>query len=163
MNKYTSPEKLNKSHNTKQFDCGNEQLNEYLKKYALQNQKKNISNTFIALKNDKIVGYYTLTFGSVAKKELPGKTKRNLPNYPIPVMILARLAVDKNEQKSSIGKGLLKDAFLRTIQASEIGGIKAIMVIAKDDKAKAYYQKYNFIESPVGALILYLPIEFLKG
>ena len=162
MNNYKSPEKLTKIHNVKEFNCGNEQLNEYLKKYAFQNQKKNISNTFAAQKNNKVIAYYTLTFGSVVKTDLPTKTKRNLPNYPIPVMILARFAVDQSEQGNGIGKGLLKDAVLRTLQASEIAGIRAIMVQAKDEKAKQFYKKFNFIESPFDDLILYLPIEFIR-
>ena len=163
MSNYVSPEKLNKKHIINQFDCGNEQLNNYLKNYAFQNQKKNISNTFAAQKNDKVVAYYTLTFGSILKDELPRKTNRNLPNYPIPVMILARLAVDKSETGNGLGKGLLKDAILRTLQASEIAGIKAIMVKAKDEKAKAFYEKFDFLVSPIDDLILYLPIEFLKN
>lgn len=163
MSSYISPEKLDKIHNIKKFDCGNEHLNDYLKKYAFQNQKKNISNTFVAQKTNKVVGYYTLTFGSVLKEELPQKTSRNLPSYPIPVMILARLAVDKNEKGNGTGKGLLKDAILRTLQASEIAGIKAIMVKAKNNKAKAFYEKFDFIVSPIDNLILYLPIEFLKS
>jgi predicted N-acetyltransferase YhbS len=161
MTNYISPEKLNKNHKIKQFDCGNEQLNDYLKKYAFQNQKKNISNTFVVQKDNKVIGYYTLTFGSVLKEDLP--IKRNLPNYPMPVMILARLAVDKNETEKGIGKGLLKDAVLRTLQASEIAGIKAIMVKAKDEEAKQFYEKFDFITSPIDNLILFLPIEFLKN
>ena len=157
-----SPEKLNKTHNIRNFDCGSQKLNEYLKKYAFQNQKKNISNTFVAQKGGKVVGYYTLTFGSVDKTNLPSSVKRNLPNYQIPVMVLARLAVDKNEKNKGLGKGMLRDAVLRTIQASEIAGIKAIMVQAKDDNAKSFYKKFDFIESPIDDLILYLPIEFIK-
>lgn len=162
MNKYSIPEKLNKSHYIKSFDCGSEQLNDYLKKYAFQNQKKNISNTFVTQKDGKVIGYYSLTFGSVDKDNLPPAIKRNLPHYQIPVMVLARLAIDKKEQRNGLGKGFLKDAILRTIQASEIAGMKAIMVQAKDEKAKSFYEKFDFIESPIDALILYLPIEFLK-
>ena len=163
MSNYISPEKLNKKHNIKQFDCGNEQLNVYLKKYALQNQKKNISNTFVAQNGDKVIGYYTLTFGSVLKEDLPEKTSKNLPSYPVPVIILARLAVDKTERGNGLGRGLLKNAVLRTLQASEIAGLKAIMVKAKDEEAKAFYEKFDFQVSPIDDLTLYLPIEFLKN
>ncbi len=163
MNNYIAPEKLNKKHNIKNFDCGSEQLNDYLKKYAFQNQKKNISNTFVAQKDGKVVGYYTLTFGSVMKEDLPEKTKKNLPNYLIPVMILARLAVDKAEKGHGLGKGLLKDAVLRTLQASDIAGIKAIMVKAKDKEAKSFYERFDFLTSPIDDLILYLPVEVLKS
>lgn len=162
MNKYSAPEKLNKKHKTKSFDCGYEHLNEYLKKYAFQNQKKNISNTFVTEKDNVIAGYYTLTFGSVAKLDLPQQKQQRLPNYPIPVMIIGRLAVDKKEQGNGVGKALLKDAILRTLQASEIADIKAIMVQAKDKAAKDFYLKYDFIESSIDELLLFLPIEFIK-
>jgi len=160
MYNYSKTEKINKKHHIKSFDCGKQELNNYLVKYAHQNQSKNISNTFVVTKNDLVVGYYTLTFGAVLKDDLP--VKNNLPNYPIPVIILARLAVDKSEQGKGLGKALLKNAVLKTIQASEIAGIKAIMVKAKDKEAKVFYQKYDFIESPIDEMILFLPIEVIK-
>lgn len=162
MTKYSAPEKLSKNHKIKSFNCGSEQLNEYLKKYAFQNQKKNISNTFVTENNGIVTGYYTLTFGSVSKLDLPIQKQKRLPNYPIPVMIIGRLAVDKKEQGNGLGKSLLKDAILRTIQASEIAGIKAIMVHAKNENAKSFYLKYDFIESSIDDLLLFLPIDFIK-
>ena len=160
MNSYSPSEKLTKLHKANQFDCLNGELNEYLVKYAYQNQEKNISKTFVVTKNKIVVGYYTLTFGAVFKGNLP--IKQNLPNYPVPVMLLARLAVDNKEQGKGLGKALLKNAILKMLQASEIAGIKAIMVRAKDENAKAFYQKYSFIESPIDDFTLFLPIEALK-
>jgi hypothetical protein len=160
MKDYNQPEKLAKSHKTKEFDCSNHDLNEYLIKYAYQNQEKNISKTFVVTKNNLVVGYYTLTFGAVLKEKLP--INQNLPNYPIPVMVLARLAVNNNEKNKGLGKALLKNAILKTLQASEIGGIKAILVKAKDENAKAFYKKYSFIESPIDEFTLFLPLEALK-
>lgn len=160
MNNYNLPEKISKKHQTKLFDCGKKELNDFLVKYAHQNQSKNISNTFVVTKDNLITGYYTLTFGAILKENLP--VKNNLPNYPIPVIILARLAVNKSEQGKGLGKALLKSAVLKTIQASEIAGIKAIMVKAKDKDAKAFYQKYNFIESPIDKMTLLLPLEATK-
>jgi predicted N-acetyltransferase YhbS len=98
----------------------------------------------------------------VEKANLPEAIKRNLPNYPIPVMVLARLAVDKAEKGKGLGKGLLRDAVLKTLLASKIAGIKAIMVKAKDEKAKAFYKKYDFTDSQMDESILFLPVEFLK-
>lgn len=160
MHNYSKPEKINKKHQIKLFDCEKQELNDYLTKYAHQNQSKNISNTFVVTNDDLVVGYYTLTFGAVLQESLP--KKNNLPNYPIPVVVLARLAVDKSEQGKGLGKALLKNVILKTIQASEIAGIKAIMVKAKDEEAKAFYQKYDFIESPTDKMILFLPIEAIK-
>ena len=161
MNSFSEPKIIEKKDLTKDFDCGNFKLNDYLKKYAFQNQKKNISKTFITKKNNKIVGYYTLVFSSIQKKKLDLKTSKNLPNYPIPAILIARLAVDISQQNNGLGKGLLKDAMLRAIRASSIAGLKVILVQAKDDKSKSFYQKFDFIVSPIDNLILYLPIEYL--
>lgn len=162
MNEFGEVEKLEKSHKVKQFNCGNNYLNDYLIKYALQNQKKHISNTFVVKKHNVVVGYYTLTFGSIEKTILPNSLNKQLPNYQIPVIILARFAVDTNEQGKGLGKALLKNAILKTLQASDIAGIKAIMVDAKDAKAKEFYETYGFVASDINDLNLFLAIEELK-
>ena len=150
---------LAKNNNLKKFDCGNCFLNDYLKKYALQNQSKNISKTFVVKNDGVVVAYYTLTFGAVEKAQLPTNLNKRLPNYPIPVMILARFAVDKIYQGKGLGKALLKNAILKTVQASEIAGVKAIMVDAKDEKVKKFYKFYGFQESNIDDLNLFLSIE----
>lgn len=127
-------------------------------KNMLFRTKRKIFNTFVTESNGTVIGYYTLTFGSVSKLDLPVQKQKSLPNYPIPVMIIGRLAVNQKEQGNGIGKSLLKDAILRTLQASEIAGIKAIMVQAKNEDAKSFYLKYDFIESPIDDLLLFLPI-----
>jgi hypothetical protein len=162
MSEFSEAEKLNKSHFIKDFDCGNNALNDYLKKYALQNQNKNISNTFVVKKDSIVIGYYTLTFGGVTKNCLPDSLNKHLPNYQIPVMILARFAVELKEQGKGLGKALLKNAILKTLLASEIAGIKAIMVNAKDKKNKIFYKSYGFQESNIDELNLFLSIESLK-
>ena len=156
-----SPEVLGKLHIRKQFDCGEEALNIFLKEYAMQNSKNNASRTYVcATKNDNIVaGYYTLTYGTVSHQEAIEKVKKNMPRYPIPVMILARLGVDKKYQKLGLGREMLKDALLRTLQASEIAGLKAIIAHAKNHEAINFYKKYGFEQSKFDEKHLTLAIQ----
>lgn len=141
------------------FDCGSPVLNDYLKKYALQNQTKHASRTYVATRGNRIVGYYSLAFGSVALEEAPQSVKSGLPRHPIPVILLARLAVNASEQGRGLGAALLKDALLRTVQASEIAGLRAMLVHAKDESAKRFYQKFGFEPSPIDDFHLFLKLS----
>jgi len=155
----TSPVLLTRDHDRNSFDCGVPALNDYLKKFALQNQKKHAARTYVATRGNRIVGYYSLAYGSVSLDEAPQKVKTGLPRHPVPVILLARLAVDSAEQGSGLGAALLKDALLRTIQAAEIAGLRAMLVHAKDDSAKRFYQKYGFEPSPIDAYHLFLRLS----
>jgi GNAT superfamily N-acetyltransferase len=160
----TPPALLTKEHERNSFDCGVPALNDYLKKYALQNQKKHAARTYVATRVNRIVGYYSLAYGSVSLEEAPQSVKSGLPRHPIPVILLARLAVDSTEQGSGLGTALLKDALLRTIQAAEIAGLRAMLVHAKDDSAKRFYEKYGFEPSPIDAYHLFLrPSDILSS
>ena len=110
----TPPVLLTKDHDRDTFDCGVQALNDYLKKYALQNQKKHAARTYVATRANRIVGYYSLAYGAVSLEEAPLRVKSGLPRHPIPVILLARLAVDSTEQGQGLGAALLKDALLRT-------------------------------------------------
>ena len=153
------PVLLTKDHDRDSFDCGVPALNEYLKKYALQNQKKHAARTYVATRGNRIVGYYSLAYGSVSLEEAPQNVKSGLPRHPIPVILLARLAVDSSEQGRGLGTALLKDALLRTIQAAEIAGLRAMLVHAKDDAAKSFYEKVGFEPSPIDAFHLFLRLS----
>lgn len=155
----TAPVLLTKDHDRNSFDCGVPALNNYLKKYALQNQKKHAARTYVATRGNQIVGYYSLAYGSVSLEEAPQSVKSGLPRYPIPVILLARLAVDSTEQGRGLGIALLKDALLRTIQAAEIAGLRAMLVHAKDDSAKRLYEKFGFESSPIDAYHLFLRLS----
>jgi len=155
----TSPVLLTKDHDRNSFDCGVPALNDYLKKYALQNQKKHAARTYVVTRGDRIVGYYSLAYGSVSLDEAPQKVKSGLPRHPVPVILLARLAVDSAEQGTGLGAALLKDALLRTIQAAEVAGLRAMLVHAKDDSAKRFYEKYGFEPSPIDAYHLFLRLS----
>ena len=150
---------LIKDHDRSAFDCGVPALNDYLKKYALQNQTKHAARTYVATRGNRIVGYYSLAYGSVSLEEAPQNVKSGLPRHPIPVILLARLAVDSTEQGHGLGAALLKDALLRTIQAAEIAGLRAMLVHAKDDAAKSFYEKFGFEPSPIDAYHLFLRVS----
>ena len=155
-------EKINSSHALVNFDCGVPELNQFLVKYALQNQNANSANTYVACEDDSVIGFYTLAVGSVIHAQAPKRITKGLARHPVPVMILARLAVDKSQHDKGIGRGLLKDVLLRTAQASDIAGIRALLVHAKDDIAKQWYKQFGFDESPTDPLHLYLMLKDLK-
>ena len=157
-----SIEKLTPAHCLDGFDCGVPDLNRYLIQYAYQNQAANSANTYVACASQTVFGYYTLTVGSVIHKSAPKRVIQGLAKYPVPVMILARLAVDQSQQKQGVGKGLLKDALLRTVNAANIAGIRALLVHAKDDKAKNWYQQYGFEPSPTDPLHLFLLMKDIR-
>jgi GNAT superfamily N-acetyltransferase len=143
-----APEKLSPDFYLSTFDSGEPVLDDWLRRRARQNESSGASRTFVVRAGNKVAGYYSLAVGAVAHAEVPGRIKRNMPD-PIPVMILGRLAVDKAFQGRGIGAGLLRDAVLRTVQAGEIAGIRAILVHAISESAKRFYESYGFVPSPV--------------
>jgi len=134
-----------------------------LQQYALQNQKKNIVRNYVTCNNsNKVVGFYSLAFGSVNQTDCPPTVAQGVRKYQIPVMILARLGVEQSEKGKGLGKALLKNAILRTLQAANIAGLKAIFVQAKQDEAKAFYEKYGFIPALNNPLYLFFPLGILQ-
>jgi len=157
--KLQEPFSINETVITDRFCSEESQLDEWLKRRALKNEGIRVSRTFVVCDEDnKVVGYYSLAVGSILHSEAAGKIKRNMPN-PVPVMILGRLAVDKNLQGKGIGSALVKDAILRTVQASKIAGIKAILVHALDDKVAIFYENKGFKRSPMDNLILMITLD----
>jgi GNAT superfamily N-acetyltransferase len=162
MTEYSPVALLEPGHDRSQFDCGVEPLNAYLKQYALQNQKKGIVRNYVTCRDNRIVAYYSLAYGSVAQADAPPTLIKGIGKYPVPVMVLARLAVDLGEKGQGLGKALLKDAVLRTLQAAEIAGLKAIFVQAKDGAAKHFYEKHGFIPLPQDPMHLFFPLDALR-
>jgi GNAT superfamily N-acetyltransferase len=156
------PAPLEKGHDLSSFDCGVEALNDYLKKYAYPNHQNRSSRTYVAVRGVRVVGYYTLAAGSVAREETTPRVAQGLGRYPVPVILLARLGVDLGEQGKGLGKALLKDAILRAVQAGNIIGSRAVLVHAKDEKAKAFYCKFGFEPSPVLECHLYLLMKDIE-
>lgn len=152
---------LDGSHDWTEFDCGAPALNLYLRNYALQNQKRGIVRNYVTTRRDSktIVAYYSLVYASIDQKQLPAKIIKGLGKYDIPIMLLARLAVDRREQGRGLGKALLKDAILRTMQAAEIAGLKLLLVHAKDQRAADFYRQYGFEPFADDPLQLFLPVK----
>ncbi len=159
---FEGPYLLTKNHPTSSFDCGVNVLNEYLKKHALQNQSSQGARTYVATRHGIVVGFFTLAYGSVSPEETPERIKQGLGRYPIPLLVLARLAVDLSEKGKGLGKALLKHALLKAIQASEIAGLRAVLVHAKDENAKAFYKHYGFLSSPFDELSLFLLMKDIR-
>ncbi len=137
-------EKLQRNHAVDEFDCGREALNRFLLRYALQNQQAGASQTYVALADEAVVGYYTLVVGQVEHDAAPERLTKGLARHPVPIMLLARLAIATSWQGKGLGSGLLKDAMQRTLQAADIAGIRAFAVHAKDDEARAFYEHFGF-------------------
>jgi GNAT superfamily N-acetyltransferase len=156
-------EKLSRQHDVDAFDCGNEPLNRFLIRYALQNQKAGTSQTYFAVDGAAIAGYYTLVVGEVAFEQAAERLKKGLARHPVPVMVLARLAIATGQQGRGLGAGLLKDSMLRTLLAADIAGIRALVVHAKDDGAKAFYDRYDFMPSPTDPYHLFLLLKNIRA
>ncbi|MDO8840520.1 MAG: GNAT family N-acetyltransferase [Parvibaculum sp.] len=163
MTEAFSVEKLRRDHAVDGFDCGKEPLNRFLIRNALQNQQANASQTYVLVMEGRVAGYHTLVVGEVAYDDAPERLKKGLARHPVPVMLLARLAVACDCQGRGIGPALLKDALLRTLQAADIAGIRAFMVHAKDDEARAFYAHFDFIASPSDPMHLYVLLKDVKA
>lgn len=155
-------EKLRRDHPVDSFSCGRDELDRFLIRYALGNQQANASQTYIGLHDQEVIGFYSLVVGEVAFGDAPERLTKGLACHPVTVMLLARLAVSTTWQGRKIGSGLLKDAMLRTLQAADIGGIRAFAVHAKDEPAKQFYERFGFVPSPTDPLHLYRLINDLR-
>lgn len=145
------------------FDCGQAALNQFLLRYALVNQKANSAQTYVCCLRGEVVGFYSLAVGSVEPEDAPARVTKGLAKHPVPVMILARLAVDRQHQGQGLGQALLKDALLRTAQAAEIAGIRCLLVHAKDESARQWYASWEFEVSPTDPYHLFLMLKDLKA
>lgn len=155
-------EKLGRHHAVDDFDCGEDSLNRFLTRFAFPSQQANASQTYVGLADGAVIGFYTLVVGEVSYDDAPGRLTKGLARHPVPLMLLARLAVSQVWQGKGVGAGLLKDAMLRTIQAAEIGGIRALAVHAKNDVARTFYEHFGFIPSPTDPLHLFVLIKDLR-
>jgi len=155
-------EKLRPDHRIEGFDCGREALNRYLLRYAGQNQQAGAAQTYVGLVGGTVVGYHTLAVGHVTREEAPERLTKGLARHPVPIMLLARLAVDRRWQGQGIGKALLRDAMQRTLQAADIAGIRALAVHAKDEAARAFYLKFDFIPSPTDPMHLFVLLKDVR-
>jgi GNAT superfamily N-acetyltransferase len=156
-------EKLGKQHDLSSFDCGKPSLNDWLKRFALTNQQNDSASTYVAQHTGKVVGYYSLSAGSVRKEESPARVAKGLANHPIGVILLARLAVDRTQQGTGLGKALLADALSRALEACDAIAARAVLVHAIDEQAVAFYRKFGFESSPLDPKQLMLLMKDLRA
>jgi GNAT superfamily N-acetyltransferase len=155
-------EKLRRDHSLDGFDCGKEELNSFLQKHALTNQASDSAQTYVLADGLVVKGYYSLAAGTVSHEEATERVKKGLARHPVPVVLLARLAVDASMQGKKIGPALLKDALRRAVHAADTIGARAVLVHAKDDSAKGFYEHFSFEPSPSDPYHLMLIMKDLR-
>lgn len=155
--------KLAPSDAVQSFDCGEPALNVFLLRFALASQQSNSAQTYVICQGGEVRGYYSLAVGSVEPAAAAPRVIKGVPRHPVPVMILARLAVDRQHQRAGLGKALLRDALLRSAQAADIAGIRALLVHAKDDAARRWYLNWEFESSASDPLHLFLLMKDIKA
>ncbi|WP_439530683.1 GNAT family N-acetyltransferase [Pannonibacter sp.] len=155
-------EKLTALHDLGSFDCGSAVLNSFLQNHALGNQSAGSAQTYLALMNGSVVGFYSLAVGQIETAVAPNRLRKGLPRHPVPIMLLARLAICRRWQGQRLGSGLLKDALLRTLRAADIAGIRAVVVHAKDDTARAFYTTVGFASFESVPFVLYRLIKDIR-
>jgi GNAT superfamily N-acetyltransferase len=160
---YDPVRKLVTTDDIQTFDCGQPDLNQFLQRYALVNQKSNSAQTYVCSRSGSVVGFYSLAVGSVEPETAAPHVMKGIARHPVPVMILARLAVDLQHQGLGLGKALLKDALKRTAQASSIAGIRALLVHAKDETARQWYLNWEFEPSETDPFHLYLLMKDINN
>lgn len=155
---------LSRSHDRTGFDCGEPALDEFLARYARQNQDQGISRTYVATRpwERRVFGYFTLSSGSVEIRDLPEAERRRLPRYPVPVVLLGRLAVDRSVAGRGLGERLLVEALRVALGVSASVGAYAVAVVAKSEGARAFYARYGFVSLEDDRLHLFLPMKTVR-
>jgi ribosomal protein S18 acetylase RimI-like enzyme len=156
-------ERLDAHHDVGAFDSGNEVLDEWLRRHALAAQRMDSARTFVVTRSGRVVGYFSLTIGSVRRAEAPVKLVRGLPAYPIGTVLLARLAVDQSAQRRGVGATLLAEALRKAVTAGEAAAARLIVVDAVDEEAAAFYQRYGFIRASEYPLRLYRRMKDVRA
>ena len=155
-------EPLASHHDRRTFSCGVEALDLYLRRFARQHSDANISRTYVAVNGSTVRGFYSLAMSGIRRNKLPEKYQTRFPNFPIPVARLARLAVDLSHQRLGLGDLQLSDALQRCLQISASMGMLGVIVDAKDEKARTWYERYEFERLPDTPLTLWLPAKAMS-
>jgi GNAT superfamily N-acetyltransferase len=156
-------EKLHRTHAVEPFTCGQPELDRFLIRHALQAQQVNSSQTYVGVSEAEVVGFCTIVAGEVQHAEAPERVVKGMPRHPIPLLVLARLAVDTRAKGRGVGAGLLLDALGRTLQVADVIGVRALAVHAKDDSAVAFYRHFGFTPSPTDARHLFMIIKDIRS
>jgi GNAT superfamily N-acetyltransferase len=157
-------ERLGKTHDRSGFDCGKAPLDDFLRSLVNQYEKRNLGRTYVALRpgEKRVLGHYTLASGAISFQDFPADAAKKLPRHPVPVILLARLAVDRSAQGSGLGRTLLVDALKRSLGLADRLGIHAVEIDAIDAAAKSFYEKFGFVPLLDQELHLYLPMTTIK-
>jgi GNAT superfamily N-acetyltransferase len=152
-------------HRLREFSCGNDALDRWLHAYAGQAQRRDLARTYVAIDADqRVVGYYTLVAGQVEHAEAPAQVRAGVSrHFPIPIALIARLAVATTHQGQGMGTDLVRDAFLRILSASEQIGIRAVLVHAVDQSAASFYQRLGFDGATADGLTLMVPLVAVRS
>ena len=156
------PVLLAKQHELAGFDCGKVPLNDFLIKYALQNQASGGARTYVLARGNRVIGYYSLAPASIMPEDAPARVMKGQGRYPVPVVLMARFALDLKEQGKGYGKTLFRDALRRALAGAEAIGGRAFLVHAKDDSARQWYQGFDFKVGPTDPAHLFLVLKDLK-
>lgn len=155
---------LEEGYDRSTFDCGEAELNDYLKRFARQSQEREGARSYVLLYGNRIIAYYTLVVGAVDWQDCPEVTRKVLGKYPVPVLVIAHLAVDKDFQNRGYAAALLKDAFLRALQVCDIAGVAAVIIDAKSKEGREYClrRQLGLKPMPGDPLRLYIPLAVIR-
>jgi GNAT superfamily N-acetyltransferase len=162
MLRLTPPELITEQHLLANFDCGEDSLNEWLKKRALKNNASGASRCFVIAEDKNVVGYYSLSAGAISHETAPKSMRRNMPN-PLPVLLLGRLAIDQRYHNQGLGQALLRDAMIRAVTIANDTGVFAILLHALSEQAKRFYLSRGFIESPLQPMTLMMTLQTIRN
>jgi predicted N-acetyltransferase YhbS len=156
-------ERLDAHHDVSTFNSGNEDLDTWLQRHALAAQRMDSARTFVATRSGRVIGYFSLTMGSVLRADAPAKLVRGMPAYPVGMALLARLAVNQSQHGKGVGAMLLAEALRKAVAAGEVAAARLIVVDAVDDSAAAFYQRYGFIGTPENPLRYYRRMKDVRA
>jgi GNAT superfamily N-acetyltransferase len=156
-------ERLGAHHDLREFGCGNDDLDGWLQRHAVAAQRMDSARTFVLVRRDQVVGYFSLTMGSVRRADAPAKLVRGVPAYPVGMVLLARLAVDRRDQGTGLGSVLLAEALRKAVMAGEAAAARLVVVDAIDDDAARFYQRYGFTAAPEHSRRLYRRMKDIRA
>jgi GNAT superfamily N-acetyltransferase len=154
--------RLTADHHLSGFDCGSEVLNRWLLNHALASQKADLARTYVLLDNRAVVGYVSLTTGSIRREAAPTRYARGMPRHPIPTILIARLAVDQRHQGQRLGSRLLAEALRLAVAASDTAAARLVVVDAIDEQAAGFYRRWGFIDVPENPTRLFRKVSDIR-
>jgi GNAT superfamily N-acetyltransferase len=160
--RYSSPRPISQEDDTAQFSCGDDRLDEWLRRFALANHFGGGARTYVVLRDSRVVGYYALATASIQRADATTRVAKAMPQ-PVPAVLLGRLGVDQKEAGRGLGSGLLRDAILRTLQAAEVVGVRVLLTHAASEDARSFYLKRGFEPSPTDPMHLMVLLKDAKA